>query len=171
VELVHHTLLALCVVAIGDAALRLASLTGAAGLTRALAAAPLAVAAIVLEALVLGLAGLGTDPLALAVAAGGTWLAAWRLLPREGPRVADELRAWWEALTVPGRVAAGAGLGVGLAWSAWYVRHPEIGPDGLSYHLPEIAAWVEGGRPGSVHTVLHDIPVGNYPVTNEVALA
>lgn len=171
VELVHHTLLALSVVAIGDAALRLASLTGATGLTRALAAAPLAVSAVVVEALLLGLVGLGTNPVALGAAAAATWLAAWRLLQGEGPGVAEELRRWWEALATPGRLSAGAGLGAALAWSAWYVRHPEIGPDGLNYHLPELAAWVDGGRPGSVHTVLHDIPVGNYPVTNEVALA
>ena len=170
-ELVHHTLLALCVVAIGGAALRLAALTGARGLTRALAAAPIAVSAVVIHALLLGLLGLGTSPVALGAAAGLTWVAAWRLLPRAEPSAADELRDWWMGLSVAGRALTGAGIGAGLAWSAWYLRHPEIGPDGLTYHLPEIASWVDGGRPGSIHLTLHDIPVGNYPVTNEVALA
>lgn len=170
-ELVHHALLALSLVALGAAALRLASMAGAVGLTCALAAAPLAVSAAVIQALVLGLVGLGTSPVALSAAAALTWLLAWRLLPGTRPRLADELRRWWDGLGARGRLLAGAGLGAGLAWSVWYVRHPEIGADGLTYHLPEVAAWIEGGRPGSIPLVLHDIPVGNYPVTNEVALA
>jgi hypothetical protein len=58
-----HALLGLSVVALSGAALRLASLTGARGLDRVLAAAPLAAAAAVLEALLLGLAGLGASRL------------------------------------------------------------------------------------------------------------
>ena len=169
--LVHHTLLGLCVVAIGGAAIRLASLTGATGIVRVLAAAPLAVSAAVIQALVLGRFEVGTSPVALGAAAGATWLLAWRFLPQAAPRPADELARWWDGLGRRGRLLAGAGLGVGLAWSAWYVRHPEIGFDGLNYHLPEIAAWVDGGRPGSIHPTIHDIPVGNYPITNEVALS
>lgn len=170
-ELVHHTLLALCVVALGGAALRIASLTGAAGLVRVVAAVPIGVAAAALQALALGLFAAGTSPVALGIAAAATWGLAWRFLPRPAPSPAVELRSWWEGCPLRARLAVGAGLGAGLAWSAWYVRHPVIGPDGLNYHLPGVAAWVESGRPGSLHSALHDIPVGNYPLTNEVVLA
>jgi hypothetical protein len=38
------------------------------------------------------------------------------------------------------------------------------------YHLPEIVLWVQGGHPGAVENVLPGLPVGNYPLTNEVTV-
>jgi hypothetical protein len=56
-------------------------------------------------------------------------------------------------------------------WIAWQLRHPLIGPDALTYHLPIATAWVQNGRPGSVVGVMNGEPFGNYPLTNEVLVA
>ncbi len=167
----HHALLGLSVAALAGAGLRLASLTGARGLERVLAAAVLAAAAAALEALVLGLAGWGTSTAALALAAGGTWQATRFLIQAPEPRPATEVVAWWRGLELPARLLLGAAAGVWLAWAVWLLRWPALGYDSVAYHVPEVVAWVHGGRPGAVETILPSLPVGNYPLTNEVLLA
>ncbi len=85
------------------AAIRVASLTSPRGLGRALSAVTLVAAAAVLQALVLGLAGLGTSPPALLVASIAIWLAARAVAPRRpirGP--AGSCVAWWRDLSTPG---------------------------------------------------------------------
>lgn len=151
--------------------MRLATRAAPAGLARLASAAPLAAATAVIEALVLGLAGLGGDALALAAAAGATWLAAWRWLPLPGPRPLEEALAWWRGLTPGARTAAGAVAGLFLIWTAWLLRTPALGVDSLVYHLPESLDWVHNGRPGSIETVFPLLPVGNYPLANEVLVA
>ena len=107
---VHQALLAVSVVALADGGFRLASLAATGGLERVVATATLAAAAATLEALLLGLIGLGTEPLALAPAAAVTWLAAWRLLPSPadgGPRRACRMVARHAVLEAAGVGIAG----------------------------------------------------------------
>ena len=55
------------------------------------------------------------------------------------------------------------------AWLAWQLRYPAIGFDSAVYHYPEVAGWIQNGRPGSMLSLSYDIPYGNYPLTDEVA--
>jgi hypothetical protein len=171
ISVLFHALLGLSVAALAGAALRVASLTGARGLDRALAALALGAAAAVGQALLLGLVRLGTSPVALSLAAGGTWLAARACLAAPSPRPLDELRDWWAGLGAPGRALVGAGAGALLAYTSFALRFPAIGVDGLTYHLPDVAGWVQNGSPGSAIDYFDELPTGSYPVTNEVLLS
>ena len=168
---VHQVLTGLSVIAIAGAGFRLASLAAPRGLARAVATATLSAAMAALEALLLGLVGLGTDPAALVSAAALTWAIAWRLLPSPALGAGEELVAWWQRPPVYKRLILGASVGVGAAWAAWLLRYPALGSDSLSYHVPEIVEWVHNGRPGSVGYYFPFFSVGNYPVTNEVLVA
>lgn len=164
-------LLVTAVAALGAAAMRVAGAAGARGLARGVAAAPLAAGAAAVQALVLGLAGSGSSPVLLTLVAVATWLLARRLVEALPSSAWADLLGWWSALGTPWRVAAGAVAGAVAGWSAWLVAHPSLGGDGLLYHLPKIAAWVEGGHPGRVESLLVDNPFGAYPGANEVVLA
>ena len=164
---VHHALLAIALLALGAAGLRVASPAAPRGLERLLAAAALAFAAAVVEALVLGLVGLSGSSAALAVAATLTWLAARRAPPPE-LRPLDELRAWWAALPLVPRVVAGAIAGTWAACQAWLLLHPTLGFDSVLYHLSEAAVWVGSGHAGATDAVIRTLPVTSYPITDEV---
>jgi hypothetical protein len=164
-------LLVAAVLALGSAGVRLASAAAPRGLERVVAAAPLAAAAAVAEALLLGAVGIGGEPLALAGAAGVTWLAARLLLPEPLLPAGRELAAWWRRLVPAERAIGGALAGAWLAWVAWGLRHPGLGYDTVIYHLPEAAVWTQHGSPGSIQTILQGLPVTNYPVTDEVLLS
>ncbi len=179
--LIEHAALVLAVVALGAAGLRLASAAGATGLPRPVAAAVAAVAAAVLEALALGRAGLGGSAPALLIAALATWGAARVLLRVEGAGVADDLGSrsarpaddlgrCWHTAGPAARAAAGAAAALALGWVAWQLRHPYVGADGVTYHLPLAAEYLRTGG-GALTPVLDGLPVENYPVTNEVALS
>ena len=156
--------------ALVGAGIRLASLAAPSGLERLLAAAPIAAALAVCQAVLLGLVGLGTEPLVLAAAACLTWLAS-RRLGAPDPGVPREAWAWWGEATPAARIAIGAGAGVITGWAAWNLYRPDVGIDGLYYHLPEVVAWVQNGRPGS-HVPIHPwFHVGSYPIGHEVLLA
>lgn len=157
--LIHQLLLVVAVAVLGAAGLRLASLAAPDGLERLLAAFAIGAAAAAAEAIGLGLVGAGGDTAALTAAAVATWLVVRRIVPA---RAADPMRVPW---------AVGAAGGVVLAWIVWQLRHPLIGPDALTYHLPIASAWVQNGRPGSVVTVMNGFPFGNYPLTNETLVA
>ncbi|MDX6699287.1 MAG: hypothetical protein QOE65_2684 [Solirubrobacteraceae bacterium] len=165
----HHLLLALGLSALAGAALRVASLAAPDGLERALAAAALTAAGAVVSALALGLVALGSSPAALTTAALVLWVAA-RRLPPPRVRALDELGEWWAGRSLAGRAAAGALTGLLVLYAAWLTRYPYLGVDGLSYHLPDVVAWVHDGRPGSQNEVLSLIPVQSYPLTHEVLL-
>jgi len=171
ISVLLHGLLGLSIAALAGAALRVASLTGARGLDRALAALALGAATAAGQALLLGLVSLGTSPVALSLAAGVTWLAARARLTAPSPRPLDELRGWWAGLGAPGRALAGAAAGALLAYTIFLVRFPAIGGDGLAYHLPDVAGWVQNGSPGSAIDYFDDLPTGSYPLTNEVLLS
>jgi hypothetical protein len=167
----HHALLGVAMLALVAAAIRVASPLAPDGLPRVLAAAPLAVAAAVGEALVLGLAGLGGSPAALTLAAVLTWLTVRALVRAPALAPAGELRTWWLSRPVGARVMVGALAGAAAAWAFWELRHPVFGIDSEFYHLPEIVIWVQGGHTGAIETVMPGLPVGNYPLTNEVTVA
>ena len=164
-------LLAISTTALWQAAVRLASPVENDGAARALAAVTAVAAAAVAEALVLGLVGLGTSATALTLASAVLWLGSRRLLPRPERAPLDELRDWWAGLSPPARIAAGVAAGVLAVWSAHVLLEPTLDLDSTLYHLPEAAAWVENGTPGSVELITASFPVGNYPVSNEVLLS
>jgi len=160
------------VAALAGAGLRAARALGAVGLAWPVAAAPLACSAAVVEALALGLAGLGGSAIALTAAAVLTWVVTarrWRV--PAGPQAARELAAWWAGLTGAERLTLGAVAGAGAAWVVWLVVNPSLGIDPLTYHLPESVMWVQQGHPGSIEALQYEFPQGYYPVTNEVFVA
>lgn len=163
--MIEHLLCVLAVVAMTAAATRAAFALGARGLEIAVAAAPLAVAAAIAEAMALGLVRLGGSAWALAGAAGLTWLAASRL-PAAG--VVTSLRAWWGSLDRRSRLVSAGAAGIAFAWTAWVVKYPALGIDPITYHLTESIRWVQEGTPGTVEEVQYEFPSGWYPITNEV---
>src|SRR3954468_6328383 len=155
---IHHILLAAATLALGSAGLRVASLVAPRGLERALAAAALAVAAAVVEVLILGLFGLGGSSAALAIAAGVAWVAA-RGAPAPELPARTELARWWSSLAPGGRLAAGALAGAWLVWQAWLLRFPTLGFDTVLYHLSESAVWAGSGHTGDTALVIRRLPV------------
>jgi len=124
----------------------------------------------VLWVLVLGLAGLGAEPVALVAAACASWGAARAWLPAPSPPGSAELARWWAGLTPAGRAVTGALAGGLAAYALFLLRFPLIGDDGRSYHLPDIAGWIQSGRPGAAIDYFDDLPTGSYPITNELLL-
>ena len=159
---VDQALLVLAAAALGGAAWRVAGRATEETLERLVAAVPLAVAAAVIEALLLGRVGLSGSPFALAAFAVATWLGAQRIPAERGPRRRAGLEA---GLAAPALLGALAGAAV------WAERRPLLGFDGLGYHLGEAVVWVQRGSAGSVEPLIAGIPVGNYPVTAETALS
>jgi hypothetical protein len=162
-------LLAGAVLALGAAALRVASLVAPSGIERVLAAAAVAVATAVVETLALGLAGLAGESWLLAGAAVLTWLGSMRL-PRPELPPGAELRRWWTALPFARRVVAGALVGLVVVWQAWLLRYATLGFDAVLYHLAEAIVWIGSGHAAEVAPVMQRLPVTNYPVTDEVLL-
>jgi hypothetical protein len=169
----HHVGLVLAVGALGGTAVRAVSPAAPEGLERVVAAVVLATAAAALTSLLLGLVGLGTNALALVLATVLIWLVGRRLLPSPARTVYAELGAWWSRSPVSWRLLLGALVGAWAAWALWLVRYPALGIDSVLYHLPEVVAWIDHGHPGSIEQVyvLPGLPVGNYPLTNEVLMA
>lgn len=166
----HQLLFVASVATLAGAGFRVAARTGAEGLERVVAAAVLAAAAAICESLVLGLVGLGTSAVALAVAAALSY-AATLLVP--GPRVGavPEFAAWFRTADRRLVVAIAAIGGIALAWVGWNLYRPDIAIDGIYYHLPEIAGWVSSGHPGSVEQIHPWLHIGSYPLAHDVLLA
>jgi hypothetical protein len=169
-ELLHHIALAVAVLAIGQAGLRIAATAAPRGLERLIATAVLAVALAIAEALGLGLLNLGGDSWALTIAALATWGVAAVLLPQPKPSLFGELGEWWSGLGRNARIAAAALAGAAGAWLVWQLLDFSIGFDSSLYHYPLVAGWIANGSPGSALYLSYDIPYGNYPLTDEVAL-
>ncbi len=139
---------------------RAASVLVPRGLERVLVMAVLVAAAAVIESLALGLAGLSGSPAALTVLAVLTWTGARAGLPAPAASPWDELIGWWSELPLWARGAVGAAAGLALALVANILRRPEPGFDGITYHLPEVVAFVQSGHAGSVVTSNYTLPVG-----------
>jgi len=167
----HHAMLGLAAGALGASGLRIAASTGATGLVRLLAAVPLAAALAATEAIGLGFFHLGGSPATLVGAAVLTWIVVRRAVAAPVVGGFDELQAWWADLGPGARVLVGAAAGLWLGWFWFLLRSPAIGFDGVQYHLTEVQAWVDNGRTGSVVPISHELPFGNYPLTNEVLMA
>ena len=160
--LVDHGVLAVSAALLLVAGDRVAAALGARGIPRIVGAATAATAYVVVAQLVTGL--LSWAPLtATAVVA---WLLALKL-----PHVPTGLPAWWRARSLREQVALGAGAFLLVGWSAWQLRHPYLGVDGVTYHLGLSGAWAQDGQPGGIVGVIDGIPIANYPVTNEVVLS
>jgi hypothetical protein len=151
--------------------MRLASLAGAAGLDRGVAAIVIAATIVLLQLLALGLLGLGGSPASLFAAAVLTWLAGRVLLPAPATSAATELAEWWRDLHTARRVALGAASGLGAAYLLWVLRHPSLGLDGAVYHLTESVMWAQQGTPASIELITYEFPVGTYPVVYELLIA
>jgi hypothetical protein len=163
----HHVGLAVAVWALSAAAWRVAP---GAGLARLVGAVVLGAAAAVVEALLLGLVGLGGSSVALVVAAIVTWGAVRVAVPGRGLSAWGELLAWARGLDRVAALLLGAFAGAACAWTVWLFLHPALGHDMVLYHLPEAIQWVHGGQPGAVDRVISSVPVGSYPLTHEVLL-
>jgi len=157
--------------ALSAAAFRVASTLTPSGLERALAASVLVAAAIVVEALALGLVGLSGTPVALCAGALLTWLGVRSRFSAPELSAAAEIGSWWADLSPRSRAGIGAAAGLGVGILASILRRPEPGYDGLTYHLPEVVAFVQSGHAGTVITSNYGLPVGSYPITNEVLLS
>lgn len=170
-ELAHHAALVVALACLGASGLRVAAACGADGLLRAVAAAPVAVAVAVLHALLLGRLGLSDAGGPLVGLALGTWLLARAVLPAPAVALGATWRGWWAGQDLRAQLAVGAGAGIWVAWTTWQLRFPHLDVDGLIYHLPLVAAWMPDGDAGAATPLIEGLPVGNYPLTNEVALA
>jgi hypothetical protein len=168
---VLDVLLVISLGALAAAGTRAASVLVPSGPERLLTTAVLAAAAAVIESLALGLAGLSGSPAALTAAAVLTWAGARAGLPAPAMSPWEELAGWWSELPLWARSAVGAAAGLALALVANILRRPEPGFDGITYHLPEVVAFVQTGHAGSVVTSNYTLPVGSYPITNEVLLS
>jgi hypothetical protein len=168
--LLHHVLLVVAVLALGAAALRAASALAPDGLDRVLVAAVFGATLVVAETLLLGLAGLGSNPIALGLAAGATWLGARLALPAWDLSPLDELSQATAAASPGMRLAIGAAFGVLLVLVVSFLRFPAVGIDGTVHHLPEIVNWIHSGHPGSELNPSEDFPTGAYPLTHEMLL-
>lgn len=171
VWVVQHAVLGLAALALGATALCAASLTGADGLQRIVAAAPIAAALACLECVALGVVGLGSSPVALSAAAGLTWVVASRRLSRPVPSVSSELAEWWGARPKRERACVGAAAGAFLALCAWLLRYPYVGNDGVTYHLNTVVDFVESGTPTNLVASTYAFPTSNHPLTNELLLS
>jgi len=168
-QLWHLALLAVSSLSLGFSGLRIASRLTTFTLARIFGGAVIAVAAVVLESLALGLFGLGSNAAVLTGSAIATWLICWRTVPpATGPPLRTQLAASWRDASPLQHAGVGASLTAGLGWTIYLAHNPAIGFDGLAYHLTEPAIWVTDGRPGSMHPTIIFPPVEAYPRTMEV---
>ena len=129
-----------------------------------------AIAAIVLESLVLGLlhvfdrGGIVVASAAL-LAAGFGWLR--RIPGSDGSAVHPPARLGpWGAL-----VAGGSAILVTVQWAIQTIpaiQHGFFDFDTLDYHLPTALHWVQTGVIGPVHQTVPGLPVGYYPANAEI---
>jgi hypothetical protein len=169
-QLPDSLLVVMSVLALGWAAFRLASVVVPAGLERVITTVVFAAAAAVIEALGLGLFGLGGSAAALTIAACLTALVMWRLAPAPGQAAGTEFAAWWGSRPIVAVVGVGGVLGGIGAVAATQLRRPLLGTDAVTYHVPEVIGFVQSGHPGRVFQNFYGLPVGSYPLTEEVLL-
>jgi hypothetical protein len=171
--LLDSLLLVTAVGALGSAGLNLVSALApdAPGLARGLSVIVLGAAAAVLEALILGRLGLGGSPVALTLLALASAGLTWRLSPRLPQSPLAELVNGLRRETPLTLAGWGAAAGAVVALAAIELHRPVLGQDAITYHLAEVVGWVQSGHTGRVLNEFYGLPVGNYPVTEEILLA
>ena len=161
----HHALLAVAVAALAAAGWRLGGRFTSDPVERALVAATAGACAAVVEALLLGRVGAGGSAPGLLAAAVATYaLARLVLEPVASP-------AWWSRLDRNERLAVGAAAGSLAALCVWLLRHPVLGIDATTYHLPEAIGWVQQGNTGATPLVNVEFQTGSFPLTHETLLS
>ena len=166
-------MLVVAVCALASAALRVAArVSGADGslIERVLVAAPLAAGFAVAWTLAIGLAGLAGSVAVLAAGPIAAWGASRRLVRGPVPSFMGELIERWNRASRAQRVAVLAAAG-GLAGLILEVAvEPGFDIDPLTYHLVDVFGWLHSGHAGTAQTYEYDLPLGYYPVTNEILL-
>jgi hypothetical protein len=169
--LADSLLLVIALAALAAAALRLAARLVDDPLPRLVAAAALGAAAAVIEALALGLFGLSGRPGALTGLAVLTWLAVRLRTPAPARPLGGELQRVLTTARLAQLAGLGALAGLLLAVALTELHRPVLGRDAVTYHLPEVIGFVQSGHTGRVLQDFYGLPVGNYPITQEVLLA
>jgi hypothetical protein len=116
--------------------------------------------------LALGILGRGSVLGAAALAAGAALLVprAARVAPRPESPPTDR---------IDGLLAAGAGLlvvAVAVAGAVHHAADPSQGLDMVNFHLPDVAAWIQGGTLWDVHQFVPRLTHGNYPNNGDMVL-
>ncbi|MDQ6605115.1 MAG: hypothetical protein M3Z06_01035 [Actinomycetota bacterium] len=138
---------------------------------RVLVAVTLAAGFVVCWTLALGLAGRSGSVPGLAAGPLIAWLVVrWRLTGTRFSLV-EPLLGRWRRATALQRLLVLTLMGLAAGAIAEVARRPGFGLDALEYHLPDALGWLHSGHAGAVQTLRYDIPVGYYPITNEVLLS
>lgn len=167
----HHALFVVSVLAMSNAAFRLASSITPRGLDRVLVTAVFGAAGAVGAALLLGIFSLASSAAALSILAVATWMTVRWLLPTPKQPVGREIARWWTDRSAGERLAIGALIGASLGWAAWMLYRPMYGIDGMAYHTPEVAYWMQSGTTGAADLIVQGHGVEYYPLVNEVLSA
>lgn len=170
IVVIRHVLLAVSLLALGGFSIRLAATLTPSGLERVVAAASIGAAVAVVEALALGLPGLGGSSAALTSAAVLTWVAGRVLIPRS-EKMSPNLAAKWVERSRAEQACLAAVAGVFVAFSGLMLWRPQPGWDGLTYHISDVVSFVQSGHPGEVVQLNYSFPLGSYPITDEVLMA
>lgn len=169
--LVAHLALAAACGALFSAGFRVAASLATGFLERAVAGVTFTAAAAGVPPLILGAVQLGSNAAALLAVTAVLWLLARRLVSDPSPTFWDQLRGAWATATPVERAGVGAGAAALLALTAFALRYPHFGSDGMRYHLSEVVYWIREGTPGSIEEVYPGFPVGNYPLASELILS
>lgn len=170
-SLIGALLLAANLGALTAAASRLVSPIAPRGIDRVLAVTTSVAATTAVEALLLGVAELGTNPVALTALTLVLWAAARGLLPEPDLTIREEIRTGVGGFGDRDWVIAGTVAGVVFAAAAYVLLEPTSDPDSVLFHLTEAQAWIDNGSPGSIVPLSDSYPIGSYPSTNETILA
>jgi hypothetical protein len=165
---VHLGLLGVAIAALGGASLRCSSRLCLAADGRILGAAALAAGFAITEPLLLGLTGHGANPYLLTGAALVTWLVARLLVAAPEITLRHQAAAAWATASSTVRACAGALVALVIGTTIHQLRHPQIGYDGVVYHVAQPAVWIGNGHPGSFHQTVHAFPTQAYPKSFEV---
>jgi hypothetical protein len=138
---------------------------------RLLSAFTLCCFAAIVEALGLGLFGIGENDIALLVATLALWALGRRLVGRaDGPTMTEQIRGGLHRLSVVEAAGIGAVVVAVVAALIEALVRPYSSYDALQYHMAQPVIWLTNGHPGSLHVVNIQTPLQAYPKNTEVLL-
>lgn len=137
---------------------------------RVIVAAPVAAGFVVVWTLAIGLAGLAGNVAVLAAGPIVAWGAVRRLVRGPVPSFTAELLERWNRASRMQRVAVLAAAGAVAGLIVEVAVEPGFDIDPLTYHLVDVFGWLHSGHAGTAQTYEYDLPLGYYPVTNEILL-